>query len=207
MASTAPSLPVLPSLRELSQPLFQKPLISRELRKKNKRLRKPLTLDEINRRRKIRYGLGCCTGMALVFGAKKLLGRLPFIGPFLSPIVSLIPTVLTGVVIGSLVIYGLEEGDLAAGPRRVRQEARRIGREIEGTVSDVHTDIRRISRKHNEEVARLSSSLEETLSRDVAPSITRAGRSLARQIEDGLMDMQDEIRRGTRKLEQAMGRV
>ena len=96
------------------------------------------------------------------------------------------------------------EGDLAAGPRRVRQEARRIGREIEGTVSDVHSDLRRISRKHEEEVARMASSIEETLRHDVAPSIKRTGRSLARQIEDGLLDMQDEVRRGARNIEQSL---
>ena len=109
----SPTLPVLPSLRELTQqmPTFS---TSRELtRRKSLAVKKALTLEELNRRRRIKYGVGCCSGVALVFGAKKLLGRLPIIGPFLAPILSLVPTVLTGVVIGSAVVYGLEEGDLA----------------------------------------------------------------------------------------------
>ena len=132
-------------MRELSQPLLQ---LSKEHQtklsgltqpKKTKVIKKrPLTAEELSRRRHIRYGVGCCSGVALVLVVKKVLRSLPFIGPILSPGLSLVPSVLTGVIIGSAVVYGVEEGDLSAGPRRVRQEARRIGREIEGTVSDVH---------------------------------------------------------------------
>jgi hypothetical protein len=211
--SLYPSIPAVPSLRELSQPLLQmskehqKKFASLTQTKKTKAIKKrPLTADELSRRRHIRYGVGCCSGVALVLVVKKVLRSLPFIGPILSPALSLVPSVLTGVIIGSAVVYGIEEGDLSAGPRRVRQEARRIGREIEGTVSDVHSDIRRISRRHEEEVARLASSVEDTLSQEVAPSILRAGRSLVRQMEDGLLDLQDEIKRGSKKIEQSLRR-
>ena len=205
MISPSFKAPVIPSFKdiELSLPFQPGKNSNSKLTTKKAATKKPLTTDELNTRRKVKYAIGCLAGVSLVMGAKRLLRRLPFLGPILAPVLYIIPTVASGIILGSAVVYGLEEGDLAAGPRRVRQEAKRIGRELEATVGDVHSDIRRISRRHEEEVARLASSIEDTISSDVAPSIERAGRRLVRQMESNMMDLQDEIARGARKLEQS----
>eukprot|EP01023_Acetabularia_acetabulum_P068974 TRINITY_DN9883_c0_g1_i1.p2 TRINITY_DN9883_c0_g1~~TRINITY_DN9883_c0_g1_i1.p2 ORF type:complete len:200 (-),score=45.67 TRINITY_DN9883_c0_g1_i1:252-821(-) len=66
-----------------------------------------------------RYGLGVLAGIVGVATAKNILKATPVVGAVVSPVLPLLPVALVGPLLGVVVTYGLEKGDLMAARKKL----------------------------------------------------------------------------------------